>query len=295
MPKRIVLDVDTGIDDALAILYAVRHPELELLGITCVAGNVALDQVVINSCKVLDAAGVADIPIAAGAAGPLIERSRRKTSAHGPDGLAGIQLPETSRRPSSLHAVQLLHQLIMTSAEPVSLVTLAPKTNIALLLRRHPDLAARIAQIIFMGGSVRPGTAEFNIWQDPEAAAYVIESSTSTVMYGLDMFDQLVVAQPIIDRFGVQDHPAIRLTGELLSRRSALLGDAGALVLLTHPELFVTEELAVRIELEGARRGQSIVGRGSPADAGPRVWVALDLDVAKAASAFVETINTYAA
>lgn len=295
MPKPIVLDVDTGIDDALAILYAVRHPELELLGITCVTGNVALDQVVINSCKVLDSAGVGDIPVAAGAAAPLIERSRRRSSAHGPDGLAGIQLPATPRRPSALHAVEQLHQLIMNSGEPVSLVTLAPKTNIALLLRRHPDIGARIEQIIFIGGSVSPGTAEFNVWQDPEAAACVIESATPTIMYGLHMFEQLAVGQPIIDRLRVHDHSAIRLAGELLNRRSALLGDAGALVLLTHPELFVTEELPVRIELQGAQRGQSMVGRGSTANAWPRIRVALDLDVAKAASAFVETINTYAA
>jgi pyrimidine-specific ribonucleoside hydrolase len=303
--KPIVMDVDTGTDDALAIIYALGHPELELRGISCVTGNVPLDQVVINTCKVLDAAGAADIPVAAGAAEPLVERSRRKNSPHGPDGLAGIHLPDTSRRLSPLTAVDLLHQLIIDSPEPVSLVTLAPKTNVALLLQEHPDIAALIEMIIFMGGAVDRPTAEFNVWQDPEAAAYLIESSIATLMYGLDMFERLIIERRYIDRFRAHDHPAIRLAGELLHRRAGhngphqtsagLLGDAGALLLLTNPELFITEELPVRIELEGAKRGRSILGRGVAANAWSRIRVAVDLDVTKAASAFVETINAYAA
>jgi pyrimidine-specific ribonucleoside hydrolase len=305
MARPIVIDVDTGTDDALAILYALRHPELTLLGLTCVAGNVSADQAVINTCKVLDAAGAGEIPVARGAALPLVERSRRKDSSHGSDGLAGIRLPETPRRPSPLHAVELLHQLIMDSSQPVSLVTLAPKTNVALLLKEHPDVAAVVEQLIFMGGAINRRTAEFNAWQDPEAAAYLIESSIPTLMYGLDMFERLVIEQPCIDRFRAHDHPAIRLAGELLDRRAGhsgpnqnkvgLLGDAGALLVMTHPEIFVIEELPVRIELEGGERGQSVVGRGPTVNEWPRVRVAVDLDVTKAASAFVETINTYAA
>ena len=300
--KPIVMDVDTGTDDALAIIYAVAHPDLELRGISCVAGNVPLDQVVINTCKVLDATGVGDIPVAAGAAEPLIEPLRRKSSSHGPDGLAGIQLPDTPRRPSPLTAADLVHKLIMDSAPPVSLVTLAPKTNLALMLKEHPDIAAQIEMIIFMGGAVDGRTAEFNVWQDPEAAAYLIESAIPTIMYGLDMFERLIIEQHYIDRFRAHDHPAIRLAGELLHRRAGhngpnqhkigLLGDAGALVLLTNPELFATEELLVRIELTGAKRGHSILGPGVAAS---RIRVAVDLDVAKAASTFVDTINAYAA
>ena len=305
MLKPIIMDVDTGTDDALAIIYAVGHPDLELRGISCVTGNVPLAQVVINTCKVLDAAGAPDIPVAAGAAEPLVERSRRKDSPHGPDGLAGIHLPDTPRRPSPLQAVDLLHQLIVDSPQPVSLVTLAPKTNVALLLQEHPDIAALLEMIIFMGGAVDRSTAEFNVWQDPEAAAYLIESSIPILMYGLDMFERLIIGQRYIDRFRAHDHPAIRLAGELLQRRAGhngphqtkagLLGDAGALLLLTNPELFVTEELPVRIELKGARRGRSVLGRGAAANAWPRIRVAVDLDVAKAASAFVQTINAYAA
>lgn len=312
------MDVDTGTDDALAILYAVRQPDLEVLGITCVTGNVGVDQVVINTCNVLDVAGAARIPVAAGAVQPLLERARRAGASHGPDGLGGIRLPETSRQRSPLHAVELLHQLIMNSTEPVSLVTLGPKTNVAVLLTRYPGVATRLEEIIFMGGSIDgespPVVAEFNVWQDPEAAQHVIESSIPTTMYGFHLFRRLAANQADTDRFRMHDHPAIRLAGELLHRRRGsshdpaldnadLLGDAGAMVLLTNPELFVTRELPVRVNLTGVDRGKVIVGeRSSPddstapnPDAWPKIIVALDLDATQAASAFVKVIDSYAA
>jgi pyrimidine-specific ribonucleoside hydrolase len=299
--KPIIIDVDTGTDDALAILYAVRHPDLDVRGISCVIGNVNVDQAVINSCKVLDAASAGDIPVAAGAAQPLIERARREGGgSHGPDGLAGVQLPLLRRHPSPMHAVELLHQLIMASVEPISLVSLAPKTNLALLLTSYPDIATRLEQVIFMGGSASKAVAEFNVWQDPEAARLVLESSVPITMYGFDLFDRLVIDRADVDRLRAHDHPAIWIAGELLHRRHAghndsdheklrLLGDAGAMVLLTNPELFVIEERNVTVELEGVGRGHTIV------DSGPTITVAVDLDVTKAASAFVETIYAYAA
>lgn len=317
MPRRIVMDVDTGTDDALAILYAVGHPDLEVLGISCVAGNVAIDQVVINTCKVLDAARAGDIPVAAGAVRPLIERARRQGGSHGPDGLAGIQLPDSARHPSPLSAVELMHQLVMASPEPVSLVTLGPKTNVAMLLIMYPDVVTRLEKIIFMGGSVDGGSvtavAEFNVWQDPEAARCVIESSIPTTMYGFDLFGRLAVNQADADRFRAHDHRAIRLAGELLCRRrvssddsthdyQGLLGDAGAMVLLTNPELFVTREFPMLVSLDGIGRGQTIVDqRAAHGEAGrdpapwPSIAVAIDLDVVQAASTFVKTIDGYAA
>ena len=311
------MDVDTGTDDALAILYALSHPDLEVLGISCVAGNVAVDQVVTNTCKVLDTAGAGDIPVAAGAVHPLIERARRERGPHGPEGLAGILLPAPARAPSPLRAIELMHQLITASPEPVSLVTLGPKTNVAMLLIMYPDVGARLEQIIFMGGSVSGGSvtavAEFNVWQDPEAATCVIEGSISTTMYGFDLFGRLAVSQADADRFRAHDHPAMRLAGELLYRRRVSsndstddyvspLGDAGAMVLLTDPELFVIRELPVRVNLNGIGRGQTVVDQraahatASPdPDPWPKVAVAVDLDAARAASRFVKTIDGFVA
>jgi pyrimidine-specific ribonucleoside hydrolase len=168
-----------------------------------------------------------------------------------------------------------------------------------------------------MGGSVSGGNvaaaAEFNVWQDPEAARCVIESSIPTTMYGLDMFRRLVIDRADAERFRVHDHPVIRLAGELLYRRRVssddstrdylcMLGDAGAMVLLTNPEFFVTQQLPVRVNLDGIGRGQTTVKPRSGPRGGfgrvypwPTITVALDLDVAQAASAFVKVIDSYAA
>src|SRR3954447_9065134 len=129
MPRPIVLDVDTGTDDALALLYAVGSSQLELRGVSCVAGTASLDRVVDNTLKVLDAAGAPDVPVAAGATKPFIERTRPDGQFHGEDGLARVQLPPTSRVRSEQSATELLHAQIMAADEPVTLVSLAPMTN----------------------------------------------------------------------------------------------------------------------------------------------------------------------
>ena len=228
MPRRILLDVDTGTDDALAILYALGHPELEVLGISCVAGNVPIDQVVINTCKVLDAAGATGIPVAAGAFQPLLESARRTGKSHGVDGLGGIRLPATSRQRSPRHAVELLHQLIMASTQRLTLVTLAPKTNVALLLTMYPEVTTRLDHIIFMGGATAGGNvtalAEFNVWQDPEAAQCVIQSAVPITLYGLEAFSRLTVDRADADRFRAHGHSAVRLAGDLLYQSAEVGG-----------------------------------------------------------------------
>jgi pyrimidine-specific ribonucleoside hydrolase len=317
MARPIILDVDTGTDDALAILYAVAHPDLDVRGITCVAGNAGLDQVVGNSLKVLDAAGAPDIPVAAGAKQPLIERIRPEGAFHGADGLGGVALPDTARRPSDLTATELLRKLIMESDQAVTLVALAPQTNLALLLTQHPEVRERLEQIVFMGGSAGGGNmtavAEFNVWQDPEAATCVIESGIPTSMYGLDVFNRVLVDQSDADRLRANAHPALRLAGELLYRRGlradgsatdyvGQMGDAGALVLLTDPDLFTIAAHPVRVNLAGIGRGQTIVDRRALVqDAGalavdpwPRINVTLDGDVKASAAQFVRVVETLA-
>ncbi len=317
MPRPIVLDVDTGTDDALALLYAVGSPELDLRGVGCVAGNAGLEQVVDNTLKVLDAAGAPDVGVAAGATKPFIERTRPEGQFHGEDGLGGVRLPPTARLRSDRSATAMLHDRIVGSDEPVTLVSLAPMTNVAMLLTLHPDVADHLERLVFMGGSASGGNvtavAEFNVWQDPEAATCVVESGLPVTMYGLDVFDRLLIPQQTADRWTRSERPAVRLAGELLHRRGTraagfeqdyvgVLGDAGALVLLTHPELFTTRRLPVRVNLQGVGRGQTIVDRRPLAqdqaaldrDPWPVLEVALDLDVDAAAAAFVDVVDGYA-
>lgn len=313
----IVLDVDTGTDDALALVYAVGHPDLTIKAVSCVAGNASLEQVVVNTHKVLDAAGAADLPVAAGAVKPLVERTEPEGHFHGVDGLGGVVLPETGRTASALTAVELLRQQIIGAESPVTLVALAPQTNVAMLLTLHPEVADHLERIVFMGGSAGGGNAtavaEFNVWRDPEAATCVIESGVPVTMYGLDVFTRLVVDQTHARRYAASQHPAQRLVGELLLRRISrgdgsaqdyrgVIGDAGALVYLTRPELFTTATHPIRVNLSGLGRGQTIVDRrpdaqdqtGSP-DPWRSVEVVLDLDAAQAAQAFTDVVDAYAA
>jgi pyrimidine-specific ribonucleoside hydrolase len=312
--RPILLDVDTGTDDALALLYAVRHPDLEVLGVSCVTGNASVEQVVINTLKVLDAADAPYIPVARGATQPLVERTRPEGSFHGEDGLGGVFLPEPARSPSAMTAVEMLQRQITASADPVTLVSLAPQTNIAMLLTLYPELTANLDRIVFMGGSAGIGNvtavAEFNVWQDPEAASCVIESSVPTTMYGLDVFTRIAVNREVADRLSNGTRGGTRLAGELLYRRGArsdrpgrdyagLIGDAGALVYLTNPELFRARTLPVRVNLSGIGRGQTIVDQRPVAqteatwsdDPWPRIEVVLGADVNAAAEMFVKTID----
>ena len=316
MPRPILLDVDTGTDDALALLYAVGSPHLDLRGVSCVAGNAGLDQVVDNTLRVLDAAGAPELPVAAGATKPFIERTRPEGQFHGEDGLGGVVLPPSGRQVAEQSATELLHDRITAADEPVTLVSLAPMTNVAMLLTLHPDVVEHLERIVFMGGSAAEGNvtavAEFNVWQDPEAATCVVESGLPVTMYGLDVFNRLLVPRATADRWTTSAHPAVRAAGELLHRRGTraagfeqdyvgVLGDAGALVLLTHPELFTTRRLPVRVNLQGIGRGQTIVDRRPLAqdqaaldrDPWPVLEVALDLDVEAAAAAFVDVVEGY--
>ena len=314
-PTPILLDVDTGTDDALALLYAVAHPGLRLLGVSCVAGNASLERVLDNTARVLDAASAPDVPIAAGAAKPLIERMRPEGQFHGEDGLGGIELPAPQRSVSAQPAVEMLYEQIVTSAQPVTVVALAPMTNIAALLTLHPDVADHLGRIVFMGGSTGTGNvtavAEFNVWQDPEAASCVVESGLAVTMYGLDVFDRLLIDQATADRWLAADHRALRLAGALLHHRGlrsepepdyqGVLGDAGALVVVTNPELFSSDHLPVRVNLEGLGRGQTIVDRrpliqdeaALSRDPWRRIDVTLDLDVDAAADVYTRLMQTY--
>ncbi len=215
MARPILLDVDTGTDDALAILYAVRHPDLEVLGISCVAGNSSVDQVVTNTLKVLDAA---DAPLHPGGPG--------RRSAAGRARPPGGRLPRRGRpgrgRPAGPDPVAVgadrggdAPPADHGGPEPVTLVGLAPQTNLAMLLTLYPEVTANLERIVFMGGSAGVGNvtavAEFNVWQDPEAATCVIESPVP---------DRHVRARRLHPAGGRPSRPPIRFTASGHPRHS---------------------------------------------------------------------------
>lgn len=316
MKTSIILDVDTGIDDAMALLTAVRHPDLDIRAVTCVGGNVALPSVVANTCAVLDLAGAAEVPVAAGAARPLVEPPRDASHMHGVRGLGDVELPAGSRAVSPLHAVEVMRTVLAEAEEPITIVALAPLTNLALLLRMYPQLTDRIARVVFMGGSACVGnataTAEFNIWHDPEAASIVLNSGIPATMYGLDVFTRVAVPDAVAARLSQMNDPVARTVGALLTYRSrvdgtdalGLIGDAGAVCALAAPELVGTQRWPVQVDLAGLGRGQTIVDRrvhqGEDAVHGtagpwPTADVTLDVDIDAMVHFFLQTLGCAAA
>jgi len=311
MPIPLILDVDTGIDDAFALMLAARHPDADLRGVTCVAGNAAVDQVVANTLQVLDVAGAGDVPVARGAARPLLEPARDAGHVHGRDGLGGFARP-SDRRASPLGAVDLLRatlQRAIGDGEQVTLIPVAPLTNIALLLRTYPEVAPGIARIVLMGGSASGGNAtaaaEFNVWHDPEAAAIVFAScgqlDIPVTMYGLDVFEQVTVDSSVAVMLRELPDPAAQLAAGLIDHQIALfgnggarIGDAGAVCAALDPGGLTTQPLRVRVDTSaGLSRGQTIVDRRTwtgDYDADPHqvpaalVDVALGVDAARYAA-----------
>jgi inosine-uridine nucleoside N-ribohydrolase len=190
-PTPIILDCDPGHDDAIALLLALASPEVELLGVTTVAGNQTLAKTTANALRVLEHVGREEIPVVAGADRPLVRAQHAAVEVHGETGLDGPDLPPARGKPLELHAVDFIAERLQTFDRPVTLVPVGPLTNIGLLLARHPEAASSIDRIVLMGGAIAEGNvtpaAEFNIWADPEAAQRVFTSGLDVTMVGLDV------------------------------------------------------------------------------------------------------------
>ncbi|NHA68406.1 nucleoside hydrolase [Phycicoccus sp. CMS6Z-2] len=275
-----ILDVDTGVDDACALMVAALHPGLDLKAVTCVGGNAPLDDVVRNTLTVLGLLEVRDVPVGVGAARPLLEEPVDARHVHGSDGMADLGLPAPLLEPDGRTAVEVLRDTVATTADagtPPTLLPLAPMTNIALFARLHPEVFARLGQVVFMGGGAEisnaTAAAEFNVFHDPEAAAIVLDACAThevpVTMYGLDVFYAPRVSDAQAERLRGIDTAAAQLAAALVSfhaRRfdadGATIGDAGAVTMLVCPKAVRTERLPVRVELTGSfTRGRTIVDR----------------------------------
>ena len=321
-PVPIIVDVDTGVDDACALLLAALHPDVELRAVTCVSGNASVDDVVRNTLKVLDVAGRPDVPIARGAARPLLEPAGDARHVHGDDGMADLGWPSSDRHSDGRHAVELLRDLLSQAAsggpaDRITLVPLGPLTNIALLLRTYPEVAAGLREIVFMGGAAQAGnvtaSAEFNVWHDPEAAAILLESAAEldvpVVMYGLDVFyDVRVSREQAAELMAVGGRGPAELAGRLIDYQcgrfgqpDATIGDAGAVCAVIDRSGLTTTRLPVRVELAGTySRGRTIVDRrdwsGDLAHdphgmASTSVEVALSVDADRYAELWLRTVG----
>ncbi len=194
MPQRILLDCDPGHDDAIAIMLATASSEIELVGVTTVAGNSLLKNTTRNALIVLDMVNRPDIPVHSGRAAPLVRELRTAASMHGDGGLDGPVPSAPSRAPSGDNALEFIQNILINEPEPITLVATGPLTNMADVVTELPHLHHQIEQIVFMGGAIELGNwtpaAEFNILVDPEAADIVMNSGLNLTMIGLEVTHQ---------------------------------------------------------------------------------------------------------
>jgi len=252
-PRKVLLDCDPGIDDALAIVFACGHPGLDLCGVTTVAGNVGLAQTTANALSVLEFAGRPDVPVAAGSPVPLLRPPIDARHVHGESGLGQASLPPPRAQPLDVGATDLIIDTIGASPGEITLVATGPLTNIALAVRRQPALADQVADLVIMGGSTARGNvtpaAEFNIAADPEAAAIVFGAGWRVTMVGLDV------------TLRARANGAVR-------QRLAALGRLGSDLLLPSLSGYQADEATGG---EPGHGGSGPDGRPEPAGEGPAV------------------------
>jgi purine nucleosidase len=264
---RIIIDTDPGQDDAVAILLALASPEIEVLGVTAVAGNVSLALTAKNARKICELAGRADIKVFAGAIRPLVRQLVTAEQVHGKTGLDGPDLPEPKMTIEKHHAVDfLIETLMMHPPGEITLCVLGPMTNVALALIRAPSIAPRIKRIVAMGGGFFEGgnttpAAEFNIYVDPHAARVVFEAGIPITLIPLDCTHKALTTRARVERFRRMANRAGPITAGWLDfferfdeakygTDGGPLHDPCVIAWLLKPELFSGREVNVAIECE---------------------------------------------
>ena len=295
----VLIDCDPGQDDALALLLALASPELDVLGVAAVAGNQTVDKTTANALRVLELAGRADIPVAAGAEGPLAGELVVAADAHGETGLDGVDLPPPSAAPVPERAKDFLAAKLESAEQPVTLVALGPLTNVALLLEAHPEAGA------IHEGNQTP-SAEFNIWIDPEAAARVFESGLDVTMVGLDVTNKAVLssadadtlrgAGPVAEAAADMIDFYLRFYNEAYDHGGAPIHDAVALAYVFRPGILTVEERHVQVDTsDGICRGRTVVDlRRRTVLPEPNAHVAVDIDPEAFGSLLLERLRAFA-
>lgn len=306
----IIIDCDPGHDDAIALILALASPKLKVLAVTTSAGNQTPDKTLRNALRILTLLGRHDIPVAGGAPKPLLRELIIADNVHGESGLDGPALPEPGFAPQALTAVELMAKTLRASAEPVTLVPTGPLTNIALLLSAHPELKAKIARIVLMGGSAGPGNwtpaAEFNIYVDPEAAEMVFGAGVPITMCGLDVTHAAQVMDEDIERIRAIMNPIAHTVAELLDffmiyHRDPKWGFVGAplhdpctIAWLLRPELFTGIECHVSVETQGQYTvGMTVVDRYRLSPHEPNATVLLGVERQGFIDLLVEQLQAY--
>lgn len=292
----VLIDCDPGHDDAFALWLALGSERLDVRGVTAVGGNVPLHHTENNARVVLSVAGVTDVPVAAGAAQPLVRELATAEWIHGENGLGGpAVLPEPTFASDPRDAVTLMSDVLSASQEPVAIVATGPITNVALLFQARPDLIARVREVVWMGGSTERGNvtpyAEFNAYVDPEAVDVVVRSGVKLTMVGLNITHQALLNTEVRERIVAIGNETARFSDELMEffcdtneevfgLPEGPLHDPVAVAVLAAPETVHSIFTRMDVELTGTETaGATVVDLHGVTKREPNVWVAMDLDV----------------
>jgi len=290
MARSILIDCDPGLDDALALLLAHGDPNLNLVGVTTVGGNVGLETTTRNALQLREYLGFDKVPVAAGAAEPLTRQVRDAAHVHGAGGLGDVVLPEAVLEAHDDHAVDFIIDTLRAAPGSIHLVATGPLTNIALALEREPAIARWVASFTIMGGSYTRGNAtvaaEFNIWADPEAARIVFDADWRVTMIGLDLTLQAQANAAVISRLKelgkLADHLIVPLATFYFNPNDEdwdgqAVHDVCAVAYVARPDLFTVRPARVDIETTGEfTTGMAVVDFDPVV---PNATVATHLDV----------------
>lgn len=289
----VIIDTDPGHDDAIALMIALASPELDIRGLTIVAGNNTIENNTNNALRVLEHFN-SSVKVYQGASKPLVQLQELPEDIHGKSGMDGTSLPDLCNgRCEAINAVQFMENELKSSTERIKIIAIGPLTNIATLLVAAPEVKDKIDEIVIMGGAALGGnktpTSEFNIWQDPEAAHVVFSSGIPLIMCGLDVTYKSSLDEADVARIGAIANKASKLAEEILTfygKAVALRGnqgiaihDAVAVAKVLRPELFQSALYNVVIDLDGRyTRGCTVTDLDDVTGAHKNVEVVLDVD-----------------
>lgn len=299
----VIVDCDPGHDDVVALWFAAGHPALELLAVTTVGGNVPLEHTSRNARIALAVAGVAGVPVAAGAREPLARELSTAEWIHGENGLGGPELPDPEA-PDAVaatvpldprSATELIADTLAVASAPVAIIATGPITNVALFLRDRPELADRVREIVWMGGSTERGNvtphAEFNAWVDPEALDLVLRSGIRFTMVGLNVTHRALVTSRVRERLAAVGNRTAAFGDELLEffcrtndevfgMPDGPLHDPVAVAVLADPDAVDLVHTRLDVELVGSETvGATSVDLDGMLAREPNAHVAVGLDV----------------
>ena len=305
----LVLDLDTGIDDAIALSIAAKDERINLLGVTCTYGNVTVDESAYNTLALLSLLDRSDVPVYKGRDRALLSSSpyiphEAGRKIHGPKGSGDITLKESKRSIEKLNALEYLSSLLM-KRDDISIITTGPMTNLASVLSSYPTLSSWKGKVIFMGGAltVRGNVnhfAEANIFKDPEAAKIVVESGLDVTMIGLDVTERTRLYRTNAEKWKERGSEIGETLGSMLDyyidntlgMDETYVHDPSAVIVSLHPDYYSFLPLPLTVETEGLDRGRVVVDEKRLLDRDKMVKVALDVDRVKL-EGFLSSFDKY--